>query len=138
MDTVNENQSADYSVDLSQILNTIIGILPHYSFEDRSETLNVSYFDEMNHSILMDLAACLVVNYNTNPDLSWMRDFNELVDMAYTLSEKGSFLTENFVKDMYTELLFRKPENFDCRINDNYGILYDLYHPDSDSSYKEN
>lgn len=127
-----------YSVNLSRVLATIESILPNYRFEDRSEILNVSYFDEMNHTILMDLAACLAENYQNNSDLAWMGNFCECTHLAYAKSEQGSEETESIVKNMYKNLLADKPYGFDCLINDNWSILYDLYSPDSDSAFKEN
>lgn len=126
-----------YPVNLSRVFATVESILPNYRFEDQSEVLNVSYFDEMNHTILMDLAACLVENYHKNPNLAWMSDFYEEVDIAYQLSERGLGETELAVKNMYNKILANRPQNFDCSLNDHWSILYDLYSPDSDSAFKE-
>ena len=129
---------SSYPVNLSRVLATVKNILPSYRFEDRSEVLNVSYFDEMNHTILMDLTACLVENYHKNSNLAWMGNFYEWADLAYAKAEQGSEETESIVKNMYKNLLADKPYGFDCLINDNWSILYDLYSPDSDSAFKEN
>ena len=134
----NNSEPLSYSVSLSRVFSTVESILNNYRCEDRSEILDVSYFDEMNHTILMDLAACLVENYHKNLALEWMSDFDQEVDIAYRLSERGLAETEIAVKNMYNKILANRPENFDCDLSDHWSILYDLYSPNSDSAFKEN
>jgi hypothetical protein len=126
-----------YPVNLSRVLRTVKSILPNYRFEDRSEILDVSYSDEMNHKILMDIAACLVENYYKNPALSWMADFDQEVEIAYKLSVRGLGETELAIKNMYNRILTNRPENFDCVLSDHWSILYDLYSPNSFFCYNE-
>ena len=67
-----------------------------------------------------------------------MSDFDQEVDIAYRLSERGLAETEIAVKNMYNKILANRPENFDCDLSDHWSILYDLYSPNSDSAFKEN